>query len=72
MPDGRELLLDPRFQARWSDDSVGQEGSFLRIREGDSSSPDLGIFRVWATTIAQPGSYPLFPESANSCRAVIR
>ena len=65
LPDGRELLLDPRFRARWSDETVGQEGSFLRIREGDRSAPDLGIFRVWATTIAQPGSYPLFPESAN-------
>ena len=65
LPSGEELVLDPRFQARWSDDTVGEEGSFLRIREGDGSAPELGIFRVWATTIAQPGSYPLFPEAAN-------
>ena len=65
LPSGEELLLDPRFQARWSNDTIGEGGTFLRIRDGDSSAPERGIFRVWATTIAQPGSYPLFPESAN-------
>jgi hypothetical protein len=65
LPSGRELVLDPRFSARWSSEILGDQGDFLRASEGDASAPDLGIFRVWSTTVTDPGSYPLYPESAN-------
>jgi len=58
LPDGRELLLDIRLTPRWAERTVG-ERSTLTIREGDSSRPDLGIFRVW--TLIRDGPR-LFPE----------
>jgi hypothetical protein len=58
LPDGRELLLNVGLKPRWSEHAVGDE-SLLMAREGDSSRPDLGVFRVWShtRTIAR-----LFPE----------
>jgi len=58
LPDGRELLLNVGLKPRWSDRVLGNE-SLLMARSGDSSRPDLGIFRVWShtRTIAR-----LFPE----------
>lgn len=67
LEDGQELVLSPNRSggARWSDNSVGEEGNFMRVSVGDPSRPDLGIFRVWSTTTADPGSYPLFPENGD-------
>ncbi len=65
LPDGQELMLTPsQGGPRWSADALG-ESDFLRVGVGDASAPELGIFRVWSTTTADPGSYPLFPENAN-------
>jgi hypothetical protein len=64
LPDGRELLLNVGLQPRWTgrDRAVGDQ-SLLMARSGDSSRPDLGIFRVWShtRTIAR-----LFPEVTDS------
>jgi hypothetical protein len=58
LPDGRELLLNVGLKPRWTQAALGDE-SLLMARDGDSSRPDLGIFRVWSHTrvIAR-----LFPE----------
>ena len=44
LPDGREVLLDHRSSARWTDNPIGGE----RLSAGASSST-LGIFRVWTS-----------------------
>jgi hypothetical protein len=77
LPDDRELLLGgPGAQARFEGRSVG-EGSAWIVTEGDSSRPELGLFRVWSSSFAmapilftdsaQPGftlfDYPLTPEA---------
>jgi hypothetical protein len=60
LPDGRELLMNVGLKPRWAQraEAVGDD-SLLMAREGDSSRPELGIFRVWShtRTIAR-----LFPE----------
>jgi hypothetical protein len=58
LPDGRELLLNVGLKPRWTARAVGDDG-LLMARTGDSSRPELGIFRVWShtRTIAR-----LFPE----------
>lgn len=58
LPDGRELLLNVGLKPRWSERAVGDDG-LLMARAGDSSRPELGLFRVWShtRTIAR-----LFPE----------
>jgi hypothetical protein len=58
LADGRELLLDINLKPRWADQTVGSR-SQLAVREGDSSRPDLGIFRVWM--LIRDGAR-LFPE----------
>ena len=64
LPDGTELLLQGNRPPRWSEQPLGR-GDFLQKTVGDSTAPELGIFRVWSTTVADPGSYPLFPEYFN-------
>jgi hypothetical protein len=61
-PDGTELLMDRRAQVRWSDQSVGSD-DFWSETAGDSSSPELGIFRVWSFTFESP---VIFPETFSS------
>ncbi len=67
LPDGRELLLDPRSPVRFAGRAVG-DGAAWVVTQGDSSRPELGLFRVWSTTFASPGllgqrEYPLTPEA---------
>ncbi|HEU4619735.1 MAG TPA: DUF6152 family protein [Gammaproteobacteria bacterium] len=61
LPDGRELLMDTGLTPRWSRQTVG-EHSILSITEGDSSRPDLGIFRIWSFVRNGPR---LFPEDVD-------
>jgi hypothetical protein len=61
LPDGRELLLNVGLTARWSSEALGDE-SLLMARTGDGSRPELGIFRVWSHTRAEPR---LFPEATD-------
>jgi hypothetical protein len=57
----REVALDPGSVVRWSDDAEGFAGP-NSMKEGDSSRPELGIFRVWSHTKA---TNMLFPETIN-------
>jgi hypothetical protein len=57
----REVTLDPGAGPRWLDDVEGLAGP-NSVREGDSSQPQLGIFRVWSHTRA---TNMLFPETTN-------
>jgi hypothetical protein len=58
LENGRELLFDSRIEPRWKREAIGAQ-SILTRTEGDSSRPDLGIFRVW--TLIRSGQR-LFPE----------
>src|SRR5688572_15313998 len=60
LPDGRELLMNVGLAPRWAKLglAVGDD-SLLMAREGDSSRPDLGLFRVWSHSRAYAR---LFPE----------
>jgi hypothetical protein len=67
LPDGRELLLNPRVAPRFAGRAVG-DGSAWTVTEGDTTRPELGLFRVWSTTFASPGllanrEYPLTPAA---------
>lgn len=67
LPDGRELLLNPRTTPRFAGRAVG-DGRAWNITQGDTSRPELGLFRVWSTTFASPGlmaqrDYPLTPAA---------
>ena len=61
LPDGRELLMNVGLKPRWTSRTIGDE-SLLMAREGDSSRPDLGLFRVWSHTRAVAR---LFPEATD-------
>ena len=67
LPDGRELLLNPRTPVRFAGRAVGDDSAW-GITQGDTSRPELGLFRVWSTTFASPGlmarrDYPLTPAA---------
>lgn len=67
LPDGRELLLGPRNAPRFAGRAVG-DGNAWGVTQGDTSRPELGLFRVWSTTFASPGlmaqrDYPLTPAA---------
>ena len=46
--DGEEVLLAPNVQPRWTDRIIEMTES-RRRGVGDTSAPELGIFRVWST-----------------------
>jgi len=67
LPDGRELLLNPQAPVRFAGRAVGDARAWA-VTEGDSSRPELGLFRVWSTTFASPGllgphEWPLTPAA---------
>ena len=51
LPDGREVSLGfggaPRFAGR----TIG-DGRAWAVTEGDTTRPELGLFRVWSSTFA--------------------
>ena len=49
LADGREIVFNATVEPRWSDAVVGRSGPNNAL-EGDSSIPELGIFRVWSST----------------------
>ncbi len=61
-PEGKELLMDRRARVRWSDQSIGSD-DFWSETAGDTSKPELGIFRVWSFTFESP---VIFPETFSS------
>lgn len=63
LPDGRELLLNPRGSLRFAEQRAANGEDVSRITEGDSSRPDLGIFRTWSSTAAS--KLLVFPDQSN-------
>ena len=68
MPDRSEIVLG-NDGPRWSEQALGTTGPGFGS-EGDSSRPDLGIYRVWSTPINSGGlgglwkaSYPLTAQA---------
>ena len=65
LPDGREILFGARYQARWSEQTIGED-----IRGAITADPsgELGIFRVWTSGVGGGGfwnsSYPLTVAAA--------
>ncbi len=58
LPSGQEIVLGQ--QARWTADSSLRGSEVLRERDGDTSAPAQGIFRVWSTG---SGTSMIFPEN---------
>jgi Family of unknown function (DUF6152) len=68
---GREIVLGPGIQPRWKTSAVGSTTTWFET--GESTKPELGLFRVWSTRIGDPGglwigNYPL-TETAKKTRA---
>ncbi|HEY5569736.1 MAG TPA: DUF6152 family protein [Gammaproteobacteria bacterium] len=60
LADGRELQLMPSVPLRFSDRGIGDQNAW-QITQGDSSRPELGLFRVWSSTFAS--AVTLFPDN---------
>ncbi len=57
LPSGEELILTSRAEPIWKNEATGDR-SFQFHTEGDSSRPDLGIFRTWNHTDVIPMLFP--------------
>ena len=57
LPSGEELLLQGDAEPIWKDEATGDR-SFQFQTEGDSSRPDLGLFRTWNHTSVIPMLFP--------------
>lgn len=67
LPSGSEMVMDPsRVAPRWETEDLILGESRPRPTQGDSSSPELGIFRTWITVTRDPASKGIFPEAANA------
>lgn len=79
LPTGEELLLWVSAESRWSE-AQANDFAFWRQTEGDASRPELGIFRVWSSSLALPRSggrrdaseYPLTPAAREALAAFER
>jgi Family of unknown function (DUF6152) len=58
LPTGKELLLWVTARSRWSSEQAN-DFAFWRRAEGDASRPELGIYRVWSSSLALPGLFNL-------------
>lgn len=77
LPNGEEVVLEPRSERRWASQVRGRDGP---SGPGDSSAPELGIFRAWSTPRDQPlllpedvapvFDYDLYPLTAAARRSV--
>lgn len=56
---GEEVLLGGNIQPRWTDDRLIEMAESRRLGIGDTSAPELGIFRIWSTP---PGIPTLIPR----------
>ena len=48
LPDGREMLFAQRAEPRWNDSALGATGARF-VSKGDTSRPELGLFRTWSS-----------------------
>ena len=53
LPDGREILFSQSAEPRWNDEAMGRTGPRF-VAEGDTNSPELGLFRTWSSAPGQP------------------
>jgi len=58
---GDEVVLDPRGEPRWAARGIESKEYWTGQREAGSGA-GRGLFRVWSTVLADPGSFPLLPE----------
>jgi len=65
LPTGTELLLWVSAKPRWSKEQAN-DFAFWRQTEGDSSRPELGLFRVWSSSIALKGLFGLKANEADN------
>ena len=73
---GEELLLWVTAESRWSEEQAN-DFAFWRQTEGDASRPELGIFRVWSSSLALPrrfgrrtvDEYPLTAAARDAVQA---
>jgi len=54
---GEELIISSDVGPRFADEGIG-DSSFQSHSRGNSSRPDLGIFRVWSYTDESPWLFP--------------
>ena len=68
LPDDVELILWPGVDARWSDNTLGTASAMAMDGESSPLSLDIAndIFRVWSSNMANPASFPLFPDVAGA------
>lgn len=64
LPGGEELLLWVSAQSRWSEEQAN-DFAFWRQTQGDTSRPELGIFRVWSSSLALPRPFGLNRSNAS-------
>lgn len=62
---GEELMLTSGSKPRWQTNNLIGGGNFLTNAVGDSTQPELGIFRVWSTVVRDPASKGIYPEAAD-------
>jgi Family of unknown function (DUF6152) len=65
LPTGKELLLWVSAKPRWSKEQVN-DFAFWRQSKGDASHPELGIFRVWSSSLALPNLFGLGANEADN------
>ncbi len=63
--DGQEVLLAPNLEPLWADRII-QMAESRRLGVGDTSAPELGIFRIWSTP---PGIPTLIPRDMGTTAA---
>ena len=63
LPDGRELLLIPGVEPRWSTETLGDSSRWIRngVVPDEADATSTGIFRVWTEDMTSP---PLFRDVA--------
>ena len=58
LPSGEEFVMWVTAEPRWSAESRGDFAHWRRT-EGDPSRPELGLFRVWSSSLALPMLFDL-------------
>jgi hypothetical protein len=67
LPSGEELLMWVTARPRWSEERRG-DFAHWRQTEGDRSRPELGLFRVWSSSLALPMLFDLGSRNVDGYR----
>ena len=65
LPTGKELLLWVSAKLRWTREQ-SNDFAFWRQTKGDKSHPELGLYRVWSSSIALKGLFGLGANEADN------